>query len=371
MTKRYLNIFIGLFAAIFLLLPVISMVTGQREFSDLENRVLQRWPNFSVSALFKGEWIPDLEAMMNDQFVGRDLWVQLKASCDALLGKKDIGGAYIGEDGWLFEQREAAEEGRLERNAQLVAEFAQWAKSENISTRFLPAYSAPVIYPEKMPQNATVADERAMLNRLSGINVIDPYDRMQAAKDKHIYFKTDHHWTQLGAYQAYLALAEAEGFTPVSWENVQSSDAPFYGTLYSRAPLPWIQGDPLEYLPIANVTEVYYDGQPSGDTSPYKAENLAKKDQYTFFLDGNHATQDIRTSNNTGRTLAIFKDSYAHALAPLLTAHYDRIILIDLRYFTQPVHAYLQDEGVTDVLISYNLSWFADDVNIARLRKVS
>ena len=145
----------------------------------------------------------------------------------------------------------------------------------------------------------------------------------------------------------------------------------FYGTLYSRAPLPWIRGDRLEYLPITNVTEVYYDGQPSGDASPYKPENLNKKDQYTFFLDGNHATQDIRTSNNTGRTLAVFKDSYAHALAPLLTAHYDRIILIDLRYFTQPVHEYLLTEGVTDVLISYNMSWFAADVNIARLRKVS
>lgn len=371
MTKRYKILFVGLFAAIFLLLPLISILTPERSFSDLENRVLQGWPDFSANELFESKWIPKLESMMNDQFVGRDLWVQLKASCDALLGKKDIGSSYIGSDAWLFEQRESPEAGRLEKNAQLVSDFAHWAESKNISVQFLPVYSSTEIYSDKLPFGAQVADERAMVNALTGITVIDPYERTLAVRDQSIYFKTDHHWTQYGAYQAYLALAEAEGFEPRPWENVQVSEAPFYGTLYSRAPLPWIAGDKLEYLPVNNVTEVYYDGQPSGDTSPYKPENLKKKDQYTFFLDGNHAMQDIRTTSQTGRTLAIFKDSFGHALAPLLTEHYDRIILIDLRYFTQPVHAYLLQEGVTDVLISYNMSWFADDVNVARLRRLS
>ena len=132
MTKRYLNIFIGLFAALLLFFPLLSVLTPQRSFSDLENRVLQGWPDFSWQKLFSGQWIPDLESMMNDQFAGRDLWVQLKAACDALLGKKDIGGTYIGTDGRLFEQRETPDEERFDRNVQLVAEFAQWAQSQNI-----------------------------------------------------------------------------------------------------------------------------------------------------------------------------------------------------------------------------------------------
>ncbi len=133
-------------------------------------------------------------------------------------------------------------------------------------------------------------------------------------------------------------------------------------------PLPWIQGDTLSYRETAPVEDVYYDGVSSGDTSPYKLQNLAKKDQYTVFLDGNHVTQDIRTGNHTGRTLAVMKDSFAHALAPLLAAHY-RVILIDLRYFSQPVRPYLLEQGVTDVLISYNMSWFAGDTNIVRLTR--
>ena len=104
-SKRYLNICIVLFAAIFVLLPALSLITPQRDFSELENRVLQGWPSFSGSKLFSGEWIPQLEEMMNDQCFGRDGWVRLKATCDALLGKKDIGGAYLGGDGWLFEKR--------------------------------------------------------------------------------------------------------------------------------------------------------------------------------------------------------------------------------------------------------------------------
>lgn len=368
-SKRFLNIFIGLFAAVFVLLPALSLFTPQRDFSELENRVLQGWPSFSFSKLLSGEWIPQLEKMMNDQCFGRDGWVRLKATCDALLGKKDIGGAYLGRDGWLFEKRETPAPGQLEKNTGYVAGFAQWADKQGIRACFLPAYSAATYYPEHLPGYAAVADERAIAAALTGIEVLDPYEATYAHRDEAIYFKTDHHWTQRGAYWAYRTFAEKMGFDPLPWMDVSISPSPFYGTLYSRAPLPWIQADTLAYKETAPVEDIFYDGVSSGDTSPYKLQNLQKKDQYTVFLDGNHVTQDIRTGNHTGRTLAVMKDSFAHALAPLLAAHYDRIILIDLRYFSQPVRPYLLEQGVTDVLISYNMSWFAGDTNIVRLTR--
>ena len=233
----------------------------------------------------------------------------------------------------------------------------------------MPAYSAATYYPEHLPSYAAVADERAIAAALTGIELLDPYEATYAHRDEPIYFKTDHHWTQQGAYWAYRTFAEGMGFDPLPWADVSVSPTPVYGTLSSRAPLPWIQGDTLSYRETAPVEDVYYDGVSSGDTSPYKLQNLAKKDQYTVFLDGNHVTQDIRTGNHTGRTLAVMKDSFAHALAPLLAAHYDRVILIDLRYFSQPVRPYLLEQGVTDVLISYNMSWFAGDTNIVRLTR--
>ena len=141
-SKRYLNLCIVLFAAVFVLLPALSIFTPQRGFSELENRVLQGWPSFSLSKLFSGEWIPQLEEMMNDQCFGRDGWVRLKAACDALLGKKDIGGAYLGRDGWLFEKRDAPDPGQLEKNAGYVAGFAQWAQGQGLRACFVPAYSA-------------------------------------------------------------------------------------------------------------------------------------------------------------------------------------------------------------------------------------
>ncbi len=122
-SKRYLNICIILFAAIFVLLPALSLITPQRDFSELENRVLQGWPSFSVSKLFSGEWIPQLEEMMNDQCFGRDGWVRLKATCDALLGKKDIGGAYLGGDGWLFEKARHARSEAVGKKLRLCGRF--------------------------------------------------------------------------------------------------------------------------------------------------------------------------------------------------------------------------------------------------------
>ena len=94
---------------------------------------------------------------------------------------------------------------------------------------------------------------------------------------------------------------------------------------------------------------------------------LEKKDQYTVFLDGNHARVDIETDAGTGKTLVVLQDSFAHALVPFLANHYDTIVVLDLRYYNLPVSDVLAEHPGADILLTYNLSWLAQDANLFKL----
>ena len=346
-----------------------TLLIPDRTFSEMENRVLAQLPIPSLSTVASGKWMDDMESWLADQFPGRTFFVRTKASLNALLGQREIGGAYIGADGQLFEVFDPeVDEELLKKNIDYVQRFASayWGK-----VYFLPAYSAFTLYPERLPTFAQEPDERAILSAITlpdSVTVVDPYEALMAQKEQEapIYFRTDHHWTQLGAYTAYQTFCTAAGLTPVSDPVRVDSPNPFYGSLFSKAPLWTLQPDEMFYYEVPRTVTVTYDLETTSD-SLYALDALDKKDQYTLFLDGNHARVDIETDAGTGKSLIVLKDSFAHALVPLLANHYDRIVMLDLRYYNLPLSELTAEMPDADVLLTYNLSWFAQDKNLFKL----
>lgn len=82
------------------------------------------------------------------------------------------------------------------------------------------APAASVIYPENVPANAPLLDEDAYLDQLSaavqaaGGRFVDVRQTLAEHKDEYIYYRTDHHWTSLGAYYAYQQLCGTLGLIP-------------------------------------------------------------------------------------------------------------------------------------------------------------
>lgn len=353
------------FAALLLAALLATLLLPDANFSALENRVLAQRPAFSLKSVLSGRWMDDMEDWLSDQFPGRDLFVRAKATAEYLLGKRGIGGAYIGRDGQYFDA------------AYLKIDRAQWEKnlaylekfSQSHDAAFLPVYSAHTLYPERLPAYVTADDECALLGELpENLRVIDPYDVLMRDRNEYLYFRTDHHWTQQGAVRAYLAYCEAMGFTPVISGETIRGERPFYGSLYSKAPIFGAQSDEMELLHVDRAVSVVYDMEESTRTdSLYTLSALAEKDQYTVFLGGNHARVDISTDAGTGRTLVVLKDSYAHALVPLLANHYDAIVMLDLRYYNLPVSGVLTEYPDADLLLTYNLTWLSQDKNLYKL----
>ena len=162
------------------------------------------------------------------------------------------------------------------------------------------------------------------------------------------------------------AFCEAAGFAPAEDLAAVESAQPFFGSLFSKAPLWGLAGDSLRLYEIPRKVQVTYDLERAAD-SLYTLSALEKKDQYTVFLDGNHARVDIETDAGTGRTLVVLQDSFAHALVPFLANHYDTIVVLDLRYYNLPVSDVLAEHPGADILLTYNLSWLAQDANLFKL----
>ena len=357
---------IGFVAVLFLSL-LLTVFLPDQSFSEMENRYLAGKPALSLQAVLSGDWMEDMETYLADQFPGRTFFVRTKATLNFLLGQREIGGAYVGADGQLFEvfSKDLNAE-RLSQNAQILSQFAS---SQTGRVYFLPVYSAFTLYPERLPAFAQEPDERAILAALGlpeSVAVADAYADFLAHKGEDLYFRTDHHWTQDGAYLAYRAFCEAAGFAPAEDLTAVESAQPFFGSLFSKAPLWGLAGDSLRLYEIPRKVQVTYDLEKTAD-SLYTLSALEKKDQYTVFLDGNHARVDIETDAGTGRTLVVLQDSFAHALVPFLANHYDTIVVLDLRYYNLPVSDVLAEHPGADILLTYNLSWLAQDANLFKL----
>ena len=79
-----------------------SFLAKDREFSENENRYLAETPKISWEKILEGEFQKDLESYLNDQILGRDFWITAKTFIQKSVGDSDIGGAYVGKDGYDF-----------------------------------------------------------------------------------------------------------------------------------------------------------------------------------------------------------------------------------------------------------------------------
>ena len=358
----------GAFLAIFLLLCLFAFVianvlTRDREYSSAENRKLAQLPKFSVSALLDGSYFAAWEDYLADQFVGRDTWITIDLQASRLLGAKEAGGVYLCADDFLMEAPATPEEAAVTRSLDAINAFAARHGDLKISMTVVP--NAACVLAEKLPDNAPVRDQRQDIGeiaaRLQGVHFLDVTDALSQHKDEPIYYRTDHHWTSLGAYYAFSDMAAGLGIAQLTEEyDIYPVTDRFEGTLASKSGCHAVT-DVIElYVPKTDI-EYYVTVDGERTATMYDREKLKEKDQYAVFLGGNDARVDITTTAETGKTLLIFKDSYANCFLQFLLPHYDRIILLDARYYYGDADSVISREGVTDVLFLYNANTFLTD----------
>jgi len=219
-------------------------------------------------------------------------------------------------------------------------------------------------------QNQVAALAKDTLSQ-TNINFINPTQALKDNFDEYIYFRTDHHQTAYGSYLSYKHLCEQMGITPYSENDFTKKDLSneFFGTMWSKAPLFNVSGDTISiYEPKFDIDyEVKYVAEDKTSNSFYENSWLEKKDKYSMFFDGNHPVISITSSNKNGKKLAVYKDSYANSILPLLANHYEEIHVFDLRYYNANPLLYLEENNISDILVLYNTANFITDTNTVKL----
>ncbi len=356
-----------------ILLSLLNIIVTDKEFSELENRYLQKKPSLTYKKLLSGEFSEDFEKYITDQFPLRNWWIKIKSDVERAVLKKDNNGIYFGKDGYLFEMYNKPEK-TFYKNIEYINSFID---KTNINVSIMAVPNSFQIYSEKLPLFANPYDQAKVLNDLknnlvSEAGFIDLIGVLQDKKDEYIYFKTDHHWTMLGAYYGYLEYCKVNNIEAVSLEEFQiiEKSNEFYGTYYSKANGTRVKPDKLEILELIKskysylVNYIYEDEQ---SDNFYDDEYLSKKDKYSYFFGGNHSLITIKTTNKNGKKLLVIKDSYANAMIPLLANNFEEIHVVDLRYYKYNIYDYIKENNINEGLVLYNISNFNNDTGLAIL----
>ncbi len=253
-----------------------------------------------------------------------------------------------------------------EKAAKYYAQTAEYYKSlfgedVNVSVAIAPV-SSMVIENEEVA--AKFSDQGDIQDKIGAqmsdnINFVDVYSEMYAHRDEYLFYKSDHHWTALGAYYAYRAFAESLGLEPTALSDLDYAvlNSAYHGSMYQMTKDIRVKG-------FVDVVEAYLTKKEhtmtvttmSGYTANYNHCVVKNIGGYVSFIAGDNPYTVINVPENPqDKNILVLKDSFGDAFVPYLCEHFGNIIVVDVRYTDMNVYEQLGDYGLTDILFVNNV----------------
>ncbi len=354
--------FIWIGVITFLLLP-------KKTFSEQENKELEQFPKISKEAILDGSFIEGLEDYLCDHFPLRNSFLNIKTQFEKFLGKQEVNEVYLAKDGyWIEKYKEPV------NNEKVVRVFNSFADSlETAECYVMLVPTAITVYQDKLPDFVDGGRQEENRKYLMGqltAHTIDVGGILEEyAAEYPLFYQLDHHWTGYGAYLAYRVFGERMGLTVREMEEYRISEVTdeFKGTIYSKVSDFLAEGDKITLfeLPDQKLKVTYVDTGEVTD-SLYNLDYLEKKDKYSLFLNNIHPLVEIENNEaQSQEELVIIKDSYANCFVPFLTEYYQKIYVVDTRYYRLPVSQLINENPkVKNVLILYNMNTIDTDLGV-------
>lgn len=360
-----------LFCLFFGGMALLSLLLPDKTFSPQENRNLAAAPVFSWKRFTDGRFMSDSEEYISDQIALRDKWVTLRAWCERISGKQESNGVYFAENETLISRVDEPDKAKLEKDLRALNTLCE---NTEIPVYFGLIPTAASVWHDKLPAGSPTADEDLWIQNLyAGVRAqtVDICSLLLAHNAEAIYYRTDHHWTSLGAFYGANAIFQAMELPPLSLEDYQKSTVSetFCGTSWSSAGASWISPDCIDsYVPSEGISVVSnFTGSPV-EGSLYVPDYLTQKNQYAYFLGGNQPLCVV-TSQTDGEKLLLIRDSYSDSLAPFLTERFSEIHLFDPRYNLTSIRGYIEENDIDKVLVLYSFSNFSSEKNLFLLAR--
>ena len=390
------------FCGILVIGGIVSLAMKKEPVSEMENRKLAAFPVYSDSMLWSGKYFKNIEAYYADNFPYRDKWIAFSSSFKNKLGfqSSDIKIYEPGNDTEANEKKDTVKDesakngplpddgvtGEIKKRVFVFKNRAfemfgggpamgkSYAAVINSYNRLgipnLQVYSLviPVALEFELTQKYASLQKpnrpaiENIYNTLdSTIKKVWAIDEIRPHREEYIYFNTDHHWTSLGAYYAYRAFCATAGLLPVSLDTVPSrTKNSFLGSLYRLTRDPKLQTnyDSVRYYLFRDSVKFYIGSSAATGywaKSKMYAEGASGSNSYSVFLQGDLPIVKMETQHTNGRKIALVKESYGNAFAPFLVNNYEKVIVVDQRYYTGDFVKMLKAEGINELLFINNI----------------
>ena len=347
-------------------------ILPDRDFSEQENRALRTLPAFTLEKLASGKFSDEINDYFADQFPIRDALVGVKGFAEIAMGKRENDGILLGADGYLAKRRfdmmlqngeilpdmDAFDEAHVRDAAEAirrVSESLEVPFSVFLTGRTVDVAASKLAYPSSY-SDALLALLREELGTMEGYIDSVPLYRERLENGEDVYYRTDHHWTSLGAYYASVAFCNANDIVPYELDTYETVvKTGFMGTLYGWAGKPASLKENPDYT-VAHYPHIGYSmiAGNSGNWYNTSALNYNYNNYAGMFINGDNPLTLITSENKNGRTLMIFKESYGNAFVPFMIDYFEQIVVVDIREETKGTGALIDQYGVTDVIFINN-----------------
>lgn len=354
-----------------LFLPMArNILTEPQSFSVLENRVLSQKVSWDKDLLQSGILAERVERFVQDQFPLRDRFINLKSDVQVVLGKEENNGVYLGKDDHLFGKPKNYDDKILDDNIKAVNDLYQRLQ-DKLSVLVVPPSS--MVNKDKLPSFVDVEKESTQYqyihSQIQAENKADLYDLFKQ-QEENLYFRTDHHWTQYGAFLAYRELMHS-----FSMEAVDNNDftvhktSGFLGTYYSKFRGSFIEPEEfILYEPQTEDLKVEFIGENRIESGVIFKENLSLYDKYKTYLDGNYPLIRIINDNQpNNKKILVLKDSFANAMAPYFSESFSEVVYLDLRYYNLSLEDFMASENFDEVILVYGMDSFGEETSLRKL----
>ena len=405
------------FGAVMLILGIIGLLLFLRpDTSVVEKRELAKFPAFSWSDFADGTWFKGIDTWYSDTYPLREPMIAASQKLESLYGirstqiidsfgteEESLTAEEIPEEGEGVEGRAAEIETEEELPNGTVTDLGERqgkiyitdncgyqlyyfmeASNANFAATMNSIYdrvgdkvdlyvlvaptSSGAMLDQSVVDDMGASNEQDAINfineRLSeGVHGIDSVSQLRKHNAEYIYFHTDHHWTALGAYYAYVAFCQEKGIEPHDYSTYETMVFPdFLGSFYSSSnQSPALAANPdtvTAYIPKGtnSMTMTYEDGTVVdwpivNDVSDYNRTQL-----YATFVGGDRPFSVAHNETiHDGSAVMVVKDSFGNAFIPWLVDHYEYIYWVDARYTSNTISQMVADYNVQDVIYEVSI----------------
>lgn len=373
--KKITNIItIVLFLAILFGLSVAFVAMPDKSYSENEKRNLQTFPEFSLEALMDGKFSSEINEYFADQFPLRDAFVSIKALAELSLLKGENNGVLLGENETLAVRTFSIFKDRLNRTDNMDHFYNQSVVRQLEALNKFAAEKAEVpvhvIIPPRVidvasesfnyPSNVSVSLDALVSTTLSEdlLIPVSPVLKEKYSSGEYVYYRTDHHWTTLGAYYAYVEIMKSfgmeEDIIPRDKFTVNVVADDFYGTTWSKCGFSFVSPDTMEFWSLGNEDKFTTTIGERSFSGFYDMSYLETMDKYSAFISGTNDVTLVESNYDEERPVLLLpKDSFANSLVPFLAQHFD-LVLVNMANRMTNISAYAEQYSADRILFVWN-----------------